>query len=147
MREGENPTSLRIADYFQPARDRAILLTCYMTGAEKGANLGAPGYSYDFVAKIFWPLLERWGEVIPVPVPERNLDRVASEARARGLSPVHVSFLPFQDVHLAKSAPNIIVPAWEFPDIPNDAFDDNPRNNWTHVANQCDAVFVGGQIS
>ena len=42
---------------------RAVLLSCYMTGAPSGANLGTAGYSYDFVAEMFIPLLSRWGEL------------------------------------------------------------------------------------
>ncbi len=100
-------------------RRRGILLTGYMTGAEKGKNLGVAGYSYDVVASLFVPLLSRWGEVIPVPKPARRLDSAVRQARQRGLDPVHVSFLPLQDVCFARSAPNVVVPAWEYPDIPN----------------------------
>ncbi len=125
----------------------AVLLTCYMTGATEGNNLGTAGYSYDFVAQLFHPLLEHWGEVIPVPDPRRNLDRAAHAARRRGLKPIHVSFLPFQDAPLAESAPNVIVPAWEFPDVPDHAFGGNPHNNWPAVANRCEGVIVGGPFT
>ena len=125
----------------------AVLLTCYMTGAPSGQNLGLAGYSYDFVAQLFIPLLARWGEVIPVPDPEQNLEAEASKARRRGLEPVHVSFLPFQDVCLAKSVPNVVVPAWEFPDVPNHEFDGNPQNNWVITANRCEMVLVGGPFT
>jgi glycosyltransferase involved in cell wall biosynthesis len=123
---------------------RAILLTCYDTGAVRGKNLGTPGYSYDIVAKLFTPLLERWGEVIRTPRDGRALDHAAEGARRRGFEPVHVSFLPFQDLCLSTKAPNVIVPAWEFPDIPNEGFDSNPLNDWAKAAQKCDLVIVGG---
>jgi hypothetical protein len=60
---------------------------------------------------------------------------------------VHVSILPFQDVHMCKSAPNVVIPAWEFPDVPDHEFDNNPKNNWVAMANKTDLVLVGGQFT
>jgi len=128
-------------------RPPAILLTSYMTGAARGKNLGIAGYSYDIVTKLFLPLLERWGQVIPVPFPRRDLDAVAESTRRRGLQPIHVSFRPFQDVHLARSVPNVVVPAWEFPDIPDYPFGGNPQNDWPATANRCSLVVVGGPFT
>lgn len=129
------------------SRRRAILLTCYMTGANKGQNLGVAGYSYDIVAELFLPLLARLGEVIPVAEPQRNLERAVAGARSQGLDPIHVSFLPFQDTHLTPSAPNVVVPAWEYPDVPNEGFGKNPQNDWPTMANQCALVIVGGPFT
>ncbi|HTU18677.1 MAG TPA: hypothetical protein VMG10_11500 [Gemmataceae bacterium] len=130
-----------------PARRRAILLTSYQTGATRGKNLGVPGYSYDLVAQLFVPLLARWGEVIPVAREAGPLEAAAQDARRRGLDPVHVSFLPFQDFCPAPSVPNVIVPAWEFPDAPDHVFDGNPHNDWLAASRKCDLVLVGGQFT
>jgi len=129
------------------SRRRAILLTCYMTGAENGANLGSPGYSYDFVARLFWPILERWGEVIPVPEPAKMLDATVENLQRANREVVHISFLPFQDVTIARGIPNIVVPAWEFPDIPNEGFAGSIQNDWRIVGNQCARIFVGGDFT
>jgi hypothetical protein len=126
---------------------RAVILTSYQTGATRGKNLGVPGYSYDLVAQLFVPLLVRWGEVIQVAREAAALETAVAEARRRGLDPVHVSFLPFQDFCQAPSAPNVIVPAWEFPDVPDHVFDGNPHNDWVATARQCDLVLVGGQFT
>ncbi len=126
---------------------RAVLLTCYMTGSTEGKNLGTAGYSYDFVAKLFSELLTQWGTVIPVPVPENNLEKASHDARAAGMEPIHVSFLPFQDVTWCKSAPNVVVPAWEFPDIPNQVMNGEARNDWVAMSNQCELVLVGGPFT
>jgi glycosyltransferase involved in cell wall biosynthesis len=126
---------------------RAILLTSYQTGATRGKNLGMPGYSYDLVAQLFVPLLARWGEVIPVTRQVEALDSAAAAARQRGLDPVHVSFVACQDMVFTSAAPNVIVPAWEFPDVPGESFDGNARNNWVTTANRCDLVLVGGQFT
>jgi hypothetical protein len=126
---------------------RAIILSSYQTGATHGKNLGVPGYSYDIVAQLFVPLLARWGEVIQAARETAALESAARDARRRGLDPVHVSFLPFQDFCLSPSAPNVIVPAWEFPDVPDHVFDGNPYNNWVATAHRCDLIIVGGQFT
>jgi hypothetical protein len=131
----------------EPTRRRAILLTSYQTGATRGKNLGMPGYSYDLVAQLFAPLLARWGQVIPVSREVEALEAAVRQARQQGLDPIHVSFVGCQDMIFAASAPNVIVPAWEFPDVPAEAFDGNPRNNWVATANRCDLVLVGGEFT
>jgi hypothetical protein len=124
---------------------RAVIVTSYITGAPNGKNLGCPGYSYDFVVRLFAPLIERWGELVVVARDE--VDHAVAEARCRGLEPIHLSFLPLHDVRLAADAPNIVVPAWEFPDIPDHAFDNKPENNWVEMAAHCDLLIVGGPFT
>ncbi len=131
----------------QARAGRAVILTSYRTGAMRGKNLGVPGYSYDIVAQLFVPLLARWGEVIQTACEPGPLEAAVSDAPPRGLDPVHVSLLPFQDFRPAPSIPNVIVPAWEFPDVPDHVFDGNPRNNWLAAARLCDLVIVGGQFT
>jgi hypothetical protein len=127
-----------------PRRARALLLTTYFKDVDQGQNLGTPGYSYEFVARLFRPLLERWGEVIEVRGPEQELDRAAETARRRGLEPLHVCFRAFQHACLTRHAPNIVVPAWGFPDVPDHAFDNECRHDWVATGNRCDLVIVGG---
>jgi hypothetical protein len=142
-----SPCDPQLESEAKPARRRAILLTSYQTGATRGKNLGVPGYSYDLVAQLFVPLLARWGEIIPVARESSALEAATREARRRGLDPIHVSFLPFQDFCPAPSVPNVIVPAWEFPDAPDHVFDGNPRNDWLAASRQCDLILVGGQFT
>jgi hypothetical protein len=126
---------------------RVFLLTCYMLGAPEGRNLGAPGYSHDFVAKLFRPILERWGDVIEVRDANRHLQASVDEYLRQGRRPVHFSVLPFQDVCLVDGAPNIVMPAWEYPDVPNEGFDGNPQNDWPKTANRCDLCLVSGPFT
>jgi glycosyltransferase involved in cell wall biosynthesis len=126
---------------------KAFLLTSYMTGATQGKNLGTPGYSYDIVAKHFAKLLEVHGEIIPVASPQYNLEFAAAEARKRGLDPIHFSFMPFQDVVMSKSMPNVVVPSWEFPDVPDHVFDMNEKNDWPQVAKDAAMIIVGGSFT
>jgi hypothetical protein len=126
---------------------RAVILTSYRTQQSGGQRLGLPGYSYDVVAGLLVPLLERWGEVVPVPLDVRRIEEAIRVARQRGLQPIHLSVLPFQDVYLTASAPNVVFPFWEYPDVPAEAFDGNPQNNWVATANRCDLVLVCGPFT
>ena len=71
------PHTVRPLDCERPAwtgdEQWVFLLTCYMLGGPAGRNLGAPGYSHDFVAQLFRPLLEQWGEVIEIQDAPRDL--------------------------------------------------------------------------
>jgi hypothetical protein len=124
-----------------------FLVTSYMLGAPDGRNLGAPGYSHEFVARLFKPLLAEWGEVVDIKDPRRQLVAAVADCRRRGVTPVHFSVLPFQDVCLAQDAINVVMPAWEFPDVPDHGFDGNPQNDWPMVANQTDLVLVSGPFT
>ena len=44
-------------------------------------------------------------------------------------------------------ARNVVVPAWEFPDIPDIQFDGNPQNDWVETANRAVLVLVGGPFT
>ena len=79
---------------------RAVLLSSYGTGADKGENLGVPGYSHDIVKQLYAPILQKWGEVTFVTQPEENLEAIVSEFRAEGFEPVHLSVIPCQDAYL-----------------------------------------------
>jgi glycosyltransferase involved in cell wall biosynthesis len=127
--------------------DREFLITSYMLGAPDGRNLGAPGYSHEFVARLFRPLLSRWGRVVDIRDPRRQLAAAVADCRRRGATPIHFSVLPFQDVCLADGAINIVMPAWEFPDVPDHPFDGNPQNDWPATANRADLVLVSGPFT
>ena len=126
---------------------RAVLLSSYGTGADKGKNMGVPGYSHDIVMQLYAPILEKWGTVVPVAQPEENLEQAISQVRAEGYEPVHLSVIPCQDAYLSPNCANVLMPAWEFPDIPNEAFDSKPSNDWTSVAKQCDGLIVSGPFT
>ena len=45
------------------------------------------------------------------------------------------------------AAPNVVVPAWEFPDVPDHEFDGDPRNDWVRGANRSSLVVVSGPFT
>lgn len=125
----------------------AILLSSYGTGANKGKNLGVPGYSHDIVMQLYVPLLSKWGEVITVENPHEHLETAITDARSNGLDPIHLSVIPCQDAYLSPNAANVLMPAWEFPDIPDHPFAGKPENDWTIVSNSASALMVSGPFT
>ena len=84
-----------------PRRPMVTLLSCYMTGSTEGRNLGTPGYSHDFVARAYAPLLKQFGEVRVVPDAKSDLEPMVDAVYAEGKLPLHFSILPLQDVVLS----------------------------------------------
>jgi len=129
------------------AEDWGVIVTSYGSGAESGYNLGTAGYSYDVVLSLFLPLIEQYGKVIKVQNSIANVADAAQALRAEGLKPIHLTFLPFQDITVCEGIPNIVAPAWEFPDVPDHEFDGNPQNDWPATAHRCDMILVGGPFT
>lgn len=123
------------------------VVSSWWTGAVGGNNLGKPGYSYDFLASQYLPLLEQLGEVVRVKDPRAELEQTIETVRARGLEPVHIAFVPPQYAVLTDNAPNVIVLAWEFAEIPDHEFDGNPQNNWIAVSEKLAAIVVASEFT
>lgn len=135
-------------DSMRPCQNnRCVVLTTYENGARSGKNLGAPGYSYEFVTQLFEPLFRDWGKFVAVEDPAVNLEPTVASLQQQGYQPVHVCLRGLHDVVPSRTVPNIVIPAWEFPDVPDHGFDDNPRNNWVQVANESSLVIVGGEFT
>lgn len=99
-------------------------------------HLAREAYSYRLVYEAFAPLLRRWGEVREVPLAESRLDFALRSLARTGKRPLHLSFLPLHLGYLTSLAPNVAFPFWEFPDIPDENLDDNPRNHWRRIADR-----------
>jgi glycosyltransferase involved in cell wall biosynthesis len=128
-------------------RQRAVVVSSVFTENQMAAKLGREAYSYRFVYRAFEPLLRRWGHTIEVTRPESRLDYALWRARQKHFDPVHLSFLPLHMTYLAHAAPNIAVPAWEFPDIPATDFHNDPRNNWRRIADQLSVIVTHCHIT
>jgi glycosyltransferase involved in cell wall biosynthesis len=97
------------------------------------SNLGAPEYSYWFVRKRFRPILDRFGIVVPVANPEREVDRIYRSATAHRQPCAFLCFNPPQYVPVDLACPTIPVFAWEFDVIPSETWNANPREDWRYV--------------
>jgi glycosyltransferase involved in cell wall biosynthesis len=117
------------------------------TDEEMGDRIGREAYSYRFVYRAFAPLLERWGHTIEVTQAESRLDYALWRARQQNLEPLHLSFLPLHVTYLTQRAPNLAFPFWEFPDIPNTCFANNPRNDWVRLADRLALIFTASTFT
>ena len=93
-------------------------------------GLGAAEYSYWFVRKAFQPILERFGIVIPVTDPDREVEPIYQSARRHGTQCVLFSFNPPRYTPMRLSCPVVPVFAWEFDRIPDESWNDNPQEDW-----------------
>jgi glycosyltransferase involved in cell wall biosynthesis len=96
-------------------------------------NYGAPQYSYHFVMKAFEPVLDRLGRREHVAAPQRDVDAIFAAASARGEPCVFLSFSPPQSTPLGLACPTAPVFAWEYDDIPDQSWTDDPRHDWRYV--------------
>jgi glycosyltransferase involved in cell wall biosynthesis len=110
-------------------------------------HLGREAYSYRFVYQAFAPLLERWGRTVEARSPGSELDLALARAVAEGRDPIHLSFLPLHLTRLVADVPNIIVPAWEFPDIPRSDLGGDPHHNWARRADQATLLITHTEFS
>ena len=125
-------------------RPVGFLLTTHDLGAPEGRNMGAAGYSYEFVLRAIRPLLEKLGTVVRVPNTARDLAEAVRAFKDRGLVPVHLGFLPYQDFLFVPGVAHVVMPMWEFPDVPREAWKGNRQYNWPETANRADLSLVSG---
>ncbi|MGY3640893.1 glycosyltransferase [Pseudomonas sp. PK-RTE-24] len=96
------------------------------------ASLGRPEYSYYFVLKAYRPVLESLGRV-HVAGSVADVDVIYRQLLAAGEDTVFLSFTPPQKTPVDLECPTICVVAWEFDSIPNEQWDDDPRQDWTRM--------------
>ncbi|MDP3495352.1 MAG: hypothetical protein Q8R82_19755 [Hyphomonadaceae bacterium] len=96
-------------------------------------NFGAPEYSYWFVRKAFRHILERIGTRVEVKDPKREVDDIFRSARERGEPCVFLPFCPPNTTPLDQACPTIPVFAWEYDTLPDEVWNNNPTEDWTHV--------------
>jgi glycosyltransferase involved in cell wall biosynthesis len=100
--------------------------------------LGKADYSYFFVMQHFAPLLRRFGEVTVVSDPTAEVARI----RARGDTPLLLLFMPPHKVPAGLPCPALPVFAWEYTDIPDEAWNGEARSDWRRVLRE-----AGGGIT
>ncbi len=111
-----------------------ILVHSETTEATLRGNLGRAEYSYYFVVKAFRPVLARLGIVVPVHgEPQRAVEAIHANAVRHGEECVFLSFAAPHNTPLGLSCPTIPVFAWEFDTLPNEVWNDDPRNDWGYV--------------
>ncbi|CAN5474233.1 hypothetical protein BH10PSE11_BH10PSE11_36770 [soil metagenome] len=110
--------------------DRVILVSTVFGVSDVESRIGHSAYSYYFVYRAFKPLLERYCHLREISHPESQLSYAAKTAHDEGMKPIHLAFLPLEDVYLSGNIPLVAFPFWEFPDIPGKNLGNQPRENW-----------------
>jgi len=110
-----------------------IMTYSAFTAGSIDESLGAPEYSYWFVRRAFAPVLERFGIVVPITDPKREVDAVRNSAVARGQDCVFMSFEPPHKTEIGLATRTIPVFAWEFNTVPTETWEDEPRHDWRTV--------------
>ncbi len=110
-------------------------------------NLGFSEYSYWFVRKAFRPILQRFGVVVPIGRPEREVDAIYHSAHAHQEPCVFVSFSPPHQTPTGLACPTVPVFAWEFDTIPEEAWEGDCRNDWRTALAQAPAAIVHSRFS
>jgi glycosyltransferase involved in cell wall biosynthesis len=95
-------------------------------------SLGRPEYSYYFVLKAYRPVLESLGRVHVVSS-VAEVDPLYRQLLAAGEDSLFLSFTPPQKTPNDLECPTICVVAWEFDSIPDEQWDNDPRQDWTHM--------------
>lgn len=95
-------------------------------------NLGHPDSSYYFVLKAYRPLLETLGRVHVVNS-VAEVDAVHRQLLAAGQESVFLSFTRPQKTPIDLECPTVCVVAWEYDSIPDEQWDDDPRQDWKRM--------------
>lgn len=95
-------------------------------------SLGRPEYSYYFVLKAYRPVLESLGRVHVVSA-TAEVDPLYKQLLAAGEACLFLSFTPPQKTPNDLECPTICVVAWEFDSIPDEQWDNDPRQDWTQM--------------
>lgn len=122
--------------------NRRIIVYSLGTSADKLKNLGSYGYSYDLLKKSFLPLLADCGDVVEISKPESRLEYAVATAKKDGKAALVLGFAPFQNMHPTRSAPTVLYMCWEFPDVPVEPLNGDPRFVWVRKAKHASLVVV-----
>ena len=125
--------------------------------------LGTADYSYYFVSRAFHHVLDHLGTVIDVEdgVVEASsdgkvvvvhdvrsqVDAIYEICRHVGEPCLFLSFAPPHRTPLDLECPTIPVFAWEFPDIPNESWDGEPRHDWCFVLGKTGRAITHAEFS
>ncbi len=96
-------------------------------------SLGMPEYSYYFVLKSYVPALQELGRVVFLDNPTTEADQLYDAARRDGEDCVFICFAPPHRAPVDLRCPTLCVFAWEFNNLPDEGWENEPRNDWRFV--------------
>jgi len=124
-----------------------IILYSETTADSISSNLGKSEYSYYFVLKRYLPILETLGDLVYVTDPATEVDPLYQQEIDRGGSAVFLSFSPPHRTELDLKCPTVCILAWEFSSVPDEAWGDDPRDNWVESIGKIKNILTISQYS
>jgi glycosyltransferase involved in cell wall biosynthesis len=124
-----------------------VVVSSVFAETQASQRVGLEAYSYHFVYRAFARLLERWGEMHVLSRGGRGLAGALRRAGRQQRDALHLSFLPLHRMPLAGDFPNVAFPFWEFPDIPDQDIDSDPRNNWVRTAERLTLILTASTFT
>lgn len=86
------------------------------------------------------PVLARIGAWRVVAHPESSLAYAAARAVEQGGAPVHLAIGAAHECYLTPALPNLLLPLWDYPEVPAIDLNRNSRMNWARVASRADLL-------
>jgi glycosyltransferase involved in cell wall biosynthesis len=105
------------------------------------------GETSDVIFEALTPVLERLGAVKLVKHPESSLTYLANEAEAAGSRAIQIAIGRPDACYLNPALPTILVPLWDYSNIPQVDLHRNPRLNWTRIANRADLILAPSRMT
>ena len=109
-----------------------IIVNSKVNHASIQGSLGKPEYSYYFLLKKFMPALEQIARVIPVES-SNDVDPLYKQFSETGENVLFLSVSPPQQTSVDLQCPTVSLFAWEFHDAPDQAWENEPRNDWRYA--------------
>ena len=93
------------------------------------------------------PVLDRMGQWRTVAHPESSLAHHAARAVERGERPVHLAIGAAHECYLTPAVPNLLLPLWDYPEVPAIELNRNSRMNWARVAERVDLIVAPSEFT
>jgi glycosyltransferase involved in cell wall biosynthesis len=86
------------------------------------------------------PVLNWLGTWQYVPHPESSLTYAAARVVENGGQPIHLTIGAAHACYLNPALPNLLLPIWDYPDVPSIDMYRNTRLNWARIADRADLI-------
>ena len=93
------------------------------------------------------PVLDRIGSWRTVAHPESSLAHHAARAVERGDRPIHLAIGAAHECYLTPAVPNLLLPLWDYPEVPAIDLNRNSRMNWARVAERVDLIVAPSEFT
>lgn len=101
----------------------------------------------DEVLEAVAPVLGRLGTWQHVAHPESSLTYAAARIVENGGQPIHLAIGGAHACYLSPALPNLLLPLWDYPDVPTTDMYYNSRLNWARIAARADLILAPSQFS